>query len=75
LRRAARYGDEILALVRGEEPTSAGDGILDYRPHLDAAERLLRSGQGAAAVPELARAIEIGGEEAKRDVDALLAIQ
>ena len=76
LRRAARYGDEILALVRGEEPTSGGDGIPpDYRPHLDAAERLLRSGQGAAAVPELVRAIEIGGEEAKRDVDALLAIQ
>ncbi|MCA1715683.1 MAG: HRDC domain-containing protein [Actinobacteria bacterium] len=75
LRRAARYGDELLALVRGEEPTSGGDGAPDYRPHLAAAKRLLRSGQGAAAVPELARAIEIGGEEAKRDVDALLAIQ
>jgi ATP-dependent DNA helicase RecQ len=75
LRRAARYGDELLALVCGEEPTSGGDGVPDYRPHLEAAERLLRSGQGAAAVPELARAIEVGGEEAKRDVDALLAIQ
>jgi ATP-dependent DNA helicase RecQ len=73
LRRAARYGDEILALVRNEEPTTGGDGARDYRRHLEAAERLLRSGQGAAAVPELTRALEIGGEEAKRDVDALLA--
>jgi ATP-dependent DNA helicase RecQ len=73
LRRAARYGDELLALVRGEEPTSREDGIPDYRPHLETAERLLRTGSGAAAVPELARALEIGGEEAKRAVDALLA--
>ncbi|MBD0355966.1 MAG: HRDC domain-containing protein, partial [Rubrobacter sp.] len=73
LRRAARYGDEIMALVRDEEPTTGGDGASDYRRHLEAAERLLRSGQGAAAVPELTRALEIGGEEAKRDVDALLA--
>jgi ATP-dependent DNA helicase RecQ len=72
LRRAARYGDELLALVRGEEP-SREDGIPDYRPHLETAERLLRTGSGAAAVPELARALEIGGEEAKRAVDALLA--
>ncbi len=74
LRRAARYGEELLALVRGEEPASAAksDG-LGYRQHLEAAERLLRTGSGAAAVPELARAIEIGGEEAKRAVDALLA--
>jgi ribonuclease D len=73
LRRAARYGDEILALVRDEKPTTGGDGARDYRRHLEAADRLLRSGQGAAAVPELTRALEIGGEEAKRDVDALLA--
>jgi ATP-dependent DNA helicase RecQ len=76
LRRAARYGDEILALVRGEEPTPQGNSrssAPDYRQHLEAAERLLRSGSGAAAVPELARALEIGGEEAKRAVDALLA--
>lgn len=73
LRRAARYGEELLALVRGEEPTSGGDGAPDYRRHLEAAERLLRTGSGAAAVPELARALEIGGEEAKKAVDALLA--
>jgi ribonuclease D len=73
LRRAARYGDELLALVRGEEPTSGGDGIPDYRPHIEAADRFLRPGQGAAAIPELARALELGGEEAKRAVDALLA--
>ncbi len=74
LRRAARYGEELLALVRGEEPASAAENdSLDYRQHLEAAERLLRTGSGAAAVPELARALEIGGEEAKRAVDALLA--
>ena len=84
LRRAARYGDELLALVRGETPAAPAalaaeyaapaerDG-LDYRRHLEVAERLLKTGSGAAAVPELARALEIGGEEAKRAVDALLA--
>jgi ATP-dependent DNA helicase RecQ len=76
LRRAARYGDELLALVHGGEPASR-EGLYgpapDYRRHLQAAERLLRSGQGAAAVPELARALEIGGEEARQAVDALLA--
>jgi ATP-dependent DNA helicase RecQ len=75
LRRAARYGDEILALVHGEEPVSQGEShssAPDYRQHLEAAEHLLRSGQGAAAVPELARAMEVGGEEAKRAVDDLL---
>jgi ATP-dependent DNA helicase RecQ len=74
LRRAARYGDELLALVRGEEPMlqDTSDGP-DYRRHLEAAERLLRSGRGAAAVLELARALEIGGEEARRAVDTLLA--
>ncbi|MDQ3926016.1 MAG: ATP-dependent DNA helicase [Actinomycetota bacterium] len=74
LRRAARYGDEILALVRGEEPEVEAQSLpLDYRQHLEAAERLLRSGSGAAAVPELARALEIGGEEAKKAVDGLLS--
>jgi superfamily II DNA helicase RecQ len=74
LRRAARYGDELLALVRGEKPVSAAERKgLDYRQHLQAAERLLRTGSGAAAVPELARALEIGGEEAQRAVDSLLA--
>jgi ATP-dependent DNA helicase RecQ len=76
LRRAARYGDDLLALVRGEEPAPQAEShgsSPDYRRHLETAERLLRSGSGAAAVPELARALEVGGEEARRAVDALLA--
>ena len=74
LRRAARYGEELIALVRGDElaPVAESNGP-DYRQHLEAAERLLQTGSGAAAVPELARALEIGGEEAKLAVDALLA--
>jgi len=81
LRRAARYGEEILALVRGEEPATPPDGAADetpngsapdYRTHLQAAENLLRSGQGAEAVPELALALKIGGEEARLAVDDLL---
>jgi ribonuclease D len=81
LRRAARYGEEILALVRGEEPAPASEEMLnnaqrgptlDYRRHLQKAENLLRSGRGAEAVPELARALETGGEEARRAVDDLL---
>jgi hypothetical protein len=47
--------------------------MLDYRSHLEAAERLLRSGSGAAAVPELARALELGGEEAREAVNELLS--
>jgi ATP-dependent DNA helicase RecQ len=76
LRRAARYGEEILSLVRGEEPAGSEEidsTPPDYRHHLETAERLLKSGSGAAAVPELTRALEIGGEEAKKAVDALLA--
>jgi ATP-dependent DNA helicase RecQ len=76
LRRAARYGEEILSLVRGEEPAGSEEidsTPPDYRYHLETAERLLKSGRGAAAVPELTRALEIGGEEAKNAVDALLA--
>ena len=87
LRRAARYGEEILALLNGgtvepgdfapaEEQTvqdESQDAAPAYREHLAAAERLLRSGRGAAAVPELARALESGGEEAREAVDALLA--
>jgi ATP-dependent DNA helicase RecQ len=76
LRRAARYGEEILRLVHGEEPASSEETDNtppDYHCHLEAAEHLLRAGRGAAAVPELARAIEIGGEEAKQAVDILLA--
>jgi hypothetical protein len=76
LRRAARYGEELLALVRGEEPQSPAESVEaapDFRRHLEAAERLLKAGSGAAAVPELARALEIGGEEAEKAVDVLLA--
>lgn len=76
LRKAARYGEEILALVRGEQPTAPElartTETVDYREHLSAAERLLEGGQGAAAVPELARALEVGGDEARRAVDELL---
>jgi ATP-dependent DNA helicase RecQ len=73
LRRAARYGDEILALIRGEEaPDTAPPAENGFREHLEAADRLLRSGRGADAVPELARALELGGEEARREVDELL---
>jgi ATP-dependent DNA helicase RecQ len=80
LRRAARYGDELLALVRGEEVPDGGareNGIEEnggYRPHVESAGRLLRSGRGADAVRELARALDLGGEEARREVDALLKI-
>jgi ATP-dependent DNA helicase RecQ len=92
LRRAARYGEDLLALVRGEDPasvsetgsspantadgthnSSASSRASGYRHHLEAAEHHLRTGSGAAAVPELARALELGGEEAKRAVDDLLA--
>ena len=76
LRRAARYGEELLALVRGEESDGAPNSHpSDYRAHLDAAERLLRSGRGADAVPELARALEIGGDEARSAVNDLLKLR
>jgi superfamily II DNA helicase RecQ len=71
LRRAARYGEEILALVHGESISNDGDEPA-YREHLEAADRLLRAGRGAGAVPELARALELGGEAAKKEVDELL---
>ncbi|HJQ29737.1 MAG TPA: HRDC domain-containing protein, partial [Rubrobacter sp.] len=77
LRRAARYGDELLTLIRGEETheiVPTGDIQENgFRTHLEAADRLLRSGRGADAVPELTRALELGGEEARREVDELLA--
>jgi ATP-dependent DNA helicase RecQ len=77
LRRAARYGDELLALIHGEEMTDmadAGDAKENgFRTHLEAAERLLEIGRGADAVPELGRALELGGEEARREVDELLS--
>ena len=84
LRRAARYGEELLALVNGEEAPAGTAGVGEeedggeengsggHRPHVEAAGRLLRSGRGADAVHELARALELGGEEARREVDALL---
>jgi ATP-dependent DNA helicase RecQ len=78
LRRAARYGEELLALVRGEEleardsgPDPASPG---YRSHLEAASRLLRSGKGADAVPELVRALELGGDEAREAINDLLKL-
>ncbi|MDN5697989.1 MAG: HRDC domain-containing protein, partial [Rubrobacter sp.] len=81
LRRAARYGEEIIALIHGEAPPEApredespdsgsGNG---YRAHLEAAEALISVGRGADAVPELEQALESGGEEARRAVDALFA--
>ena len=70
LRRAARYGEELLALVRGREPPEPTPH--DYRSHLEAAGHLLRSGRGADAVPELARAMELGGDEARSAVNDLL---
>ena len=77
LRRAARYGDELLALIHGEEVTDRSDagGAEEngFRTHLEAAERLLEIGRGADAVPELGRALELGGEEARREVDELLS--
>jgi ATP-dependent DNA helicase RecQ len=74
LRRAARYGEELLGLVRGEESAALAQdgGTAGYRPHLEAADRLLRSGRGAEAVPELARALELGGDEARDAVNELL---
>src|ERR687885_2428505 len=74
LRRAARYGEELLALVRGEEATEPEPTSPDYRSHLEAAELLLRSGRGADAVPELARALEIGGDDARSAVNELLKL-
>ena len=72
LRRAARYGEELLALVRGEEGDASDPARPEYRSHLEAADRLLRSGRGADAVPELARALELGGDEARRAINELL---
>ena len=76
LRRAARYGEELLALVRGGESISLEQEAVpsSYRTHLDAADRLLRSGQGADAIPELARALELGGDEAREAVNRLLKL-
>jgi ATP-dependent DNA helicase RecQ len=73
LRRAARYGEEILALIQVESaPESVPPSENGFREHLASAEGLLRSGRGSDAVSELARALELGGEEARREVDGLL---
>jgi ATP-dependent DNA helicase RecQ len=74
LRRAARYGGELLALVRGGEADAQEQAPVPsgYRPHLETAGRLLRSGRGADAVPELVRALELGGDEARDAVNKLL---
>jgi ATP-dependent DNA helicase RecQ len=74
LRRAARYGEELLALVRGEEGITPDSTRPDYHSHLEAAGRLLRSGRGADAVPELARALELGGDEAREAINELLKL-
>jgi ATP-dependent DNA helicase RecQ len=74
LRRAARYGEELLALVRGEETAAPDPARPGYRAHLEAADHLLRSGRGADAVPELARALEVGGDEARSAVNELLKL-
>ncbi|MGF1471591.1 MAG: RecQ family ATP-dependent DNA helicase [Rubrobacteraceae bacterium] len=86
LRRAARYGEEILGLVQGETvpdqtvpdetvPGETGPNGAEpaHRERLRAAERFLLAGRGAEAVPELARALELGGDEARREVNELLA--
>jgi ATP-dependent DNA helicase RecQ len=74
LRRAARYGEDLLALVRGEEETPPDSTRSDYHSHLEAADSLLRSGRGADAVPELARALELGGDEAREAINELLKL-
>ena len=82
LRRAARYGEELLALVNSEvleapaasePPASEPQTVNGYRSHLEAAEGLLGAGRGADAVPELARALQLGGDEARRAINELLA--
>ena len=80
LRRAARYGEDLLALVNGEAreaappvpPPAEPPRANGYRSHLEAAEGLIQAGRGADAVPELARALEVGGDEARREIDELL---
>lgn len=86
LRRAARYGEELLALINGEEkgeayakgvdhdPAPPPPGPNGYRAHLEAAEALIRTGRGADAVPELARALELGGPAARKAVNDMLNI-
>ncbi|MDQ3638539.1 MAG: HRDC domain-containing protein, partial [Actinomycetota bacterium] len=80
LRRAARYGEELLALVNGEareaapppEPPESSEAN-GYRSHLEAAEGLIQAGRGADALPELARALELGGDDARQEINELLS--
>jgi ribonuclease D len=80
LRRAARYGEELLAIVNGEAreaappapPPTEPPRANGYRSHLEAAEGLIGAGRGADAVPELARALQLGGDEARQEIDELL---
>jgi ATP-dependent DNA helicase RecQ len=87
LRRAARYGEELLALINGdvreapptsepstsEPPGAEASAVNGYRSHLEAAKGLIQAGRGADAVPELARALQLGGDEVRREIDELLA--
>jgi ATP-dependent DNA helicase RecQ len=68
-RRAERYGGELISLLHGQPPAA---GEPPHRRHIEAAARLLTEGRGADAVRELARALDTGGEEARREVDELL---
>lgn len=85
LRRAARYGDAVVALVENREPPAAdvigtngangntpGEAAANPEQHLEAARRHLEAGRGSEAVLELARALELGGAEVRRAVDELL---
>ncbi|MGI8648891.1 MAG: RecQ family ATP-dependent DNA helicase [Rubrobacter sp.] len=75
LRRAARYGDEILALVSDYEAGGTGANLPatpDYEKHLTSARKLVEAGRGSQAVAELARAIEVGGGAAKEYIDEML---
>lgn len=74
LRRAARYGEELLALLKdhesGEPPES---GEPEHLRRIEAAKALLGAGRGADAVIELYRALEVGGEAARGYIDRMLS--
>ncbi len=74
LRRAARYGEELVTLIG--DPSNgkiSPEAVAGYHSHLEIAADLLSSGRGSDAVPELARALDLGGEEARMAVDELLS--
>jgi len=68
------HGEET---PEGRDPDAAQENSEEngFRSHLEAAERLLEAGRGADAVHELGRALELGGEEARREVDELLKVK